>query len=733
MAAMAVLAAHKPKGRLRPDQSSAPLLLMALVALGVTSIASQIVLLREFLSVFYGNELVIGIVLTNWMILTGLGSFLGKFGRHLAHRTPPAILTLIGIALLPMITVTLLRLLRNLVFIPGSMIGITQAFAASLVLLAPFCLLSGFSFALLAAGLVEDRGRNPVALAYSVESLGSALGGAVFTLLILPWLDTFPALALLLAVDLGLAFLLAYRGRHRRLQALCLSLLLATTLGLGLLKPDGLTRGFLFPGQELLAFQDTPYGNLTVTRQGEQLNFFENTMLMSSTSEVAATEESVHLAMAQHPRPQDVLLIGGGISGASHEILKYPVTALDLAEVNPWIIDLGRTFTKAFDDPKIRVILDDARRYVRQSTRRYDVVLINLPDPETAHLNRYFTVEFFQELKRVLKDGALIGISLLPAAEYQGPEAKLLSSSLQATLKHIFATVLIVPGGRNYFLASDGPLDIHIGQLIEQRGVSTAYVNRYYLDDRMLEDRSREISASLDLTAPLNTDFTPVCYFQQLALWLSSLGDSTKPWLLLCLVALLMLASKSSAIHVGVFVSGFCASSFEMTLLLAFGALYGSLYQMTGLVVTAFMSGLAAGSWAIRRFARQAHIGSFILLQLVVAASGLLLALLLCRLQGQNLPPSTVHLLFSGLAFAVAALVGMEFAVAAQIRTENAATVASELYGLDLAGSAVGALLVTVYAIPLLGITKVCLLLGLLSALSGGLCLLRRRRYQISG
>ncbi len=52
------------------------------LSLGFTSTITQIILLREFLSVFYGNELVIGIILGNWMIITGIGSYLGKFRKN---------------------------------------------------------------------------------------------------------------------------------------------------------------------------------------------------------------------------------------------------------------------------------------------------------------------------------------------------------------------------------------------------------------------------------------------------------------------------------------------------------------------------------------------------------------------------------------------------------------------------------------------------------------------------
>jgi len=62
-------------------------LFFAVTALGISSIAVQLIVLREFLNVFYGNELVFGIILGSWFLLTGLGSYLGRYVRKLVNKT----------------------------------------------------------------------------------------------------------------------------------------------------------------------------------------------------------------------------------------------------------------------------------------------------------------------------------------------------------------------------------------------------------------------------------------------------------------------------------------------------------------------------------------------------------------------------------------------------------------------------------------------------------------------
>lgn len=694
----------------------------ALLALGATAVATQIILLREFLSIFHGNELVIGIVLACWLILTGAGAFLGGSApRWVAHRSAIP-LTLLGLGLVPLLTVFLLRFLRNLIFTAGGMIPIVEAFIAAGILLAPFCCISGFSFTLFATALSGSPGRNPTAAAYFWESLGSAAAGLLFSLVLLPNLETFQGLSILLAVNAGLAYA---HARNNRARALSLVGAISLIAGLALLVSGNLdraTRQFLFPGQPIAFFKDTPYGHLTVTRQEGQVSLFENGVLMFSTDDVTANEENVHYAMAQHSAPRNVLLIGGGIAGTTDEILKYGVERVDYTEMNPWILRIGRQFTDALGDPRIHVINDDGRRFVRTSTRRYDVALINLPDPETIQLNRFYTAEFFRELKRVLADSAVVSTSLLPSAEYQGPAARRSSSILYATLRRSFAEVLVVPGARNYFLASDRPLDIHIGQLIERRTVSTTYVNRFYLDDRMLEQRSADLMRSFDAGAPANTDFMPLSYYYQLNYWLSYFGAAPAVWLLLAAAAILLLAWRFSAVGAGIFVGGFVGVSLEMLLLLAFQTLAGALYAMTGIVIAAFMAGLAAGSYVAGRFFARAGILAFAGIQFGVGMVCMLLPLLFASLRATTISTENMQGVFFLLAFLLAVLFGMEFAIASSVKKGAVASTASELYGLDMAGSALGALIVSVYAIPIMGVADVAKVLAWASVGGAAVC-----------
>jgi len=73
---------------------------------------------------------------------------------------------------------------------------------------------------------------------------------------------------------------------------------------------------------------------------------------------------------------------------------------LDYIEINPALIEIGEMFTdNLIMDEKIRIINRDARLFLSKTKKRYDVVLINLPNPSNVQLNRYYTLEFFEKLK----------------------------------------------------------------------------------------------------------------------------------------------------------------------------------------------------------------------------------------------------------------------------------------------------------------------------------------------
>ena len=707
-------------------------LVLSIVASGATSIVTQVVLLREFLSAFGGNELVLGIVLANWMILTGIGSFLGKNSAKAGPGIPLIVVFLLLIAVLPPSTLLLLRALRNVIFPVGGMIGISGILYGSFVLLIPYCLVSGFLFSLFAFTISELYRANLITRVYTYEAIGSIVGGLVFNLTLVFLLKSFQNLLVVMLFDCVVAFLLSLRY-CRTGMTYTVAVLSLGAVGIGVTSNlDDITKSFLFKDQSVLYYKDTPYGNLTVTSQGEQKNFYEDNVLLFSTHDITQNEEAVHYAMVQHPDPHRVLLISGGISGMTQEILKYAVDRIDYVEINPWIIDIGKSYAPSLANEKIKVINEDGRLFVKTTRDRYDVVLINVPEPNTAQLNRFYTVEFFQELLPRLNDGAVISLSLVSSADYVSSEARTVRSILYNSLATVFRNILIVPGMRDYFVASNRDLSIGIARLIDQKNIQTSYVNRNYIDDELLSQRSDYIRNGIDRSTEVNHDFAPVSYYRQNLIWLSQF--SFNYWIIVggVVILLVVFLARLNAVTFGIFVGGFAASSIEVVLLISFQILYGYVYQITGLLITIFMGGLAFGSLQRDRLIPRASMKAYASLLMGIALFALVLPTLLTGLQSSTPSYVVVHALFFLLTFVFATLIGAQFSVASSLQKGRVDSVASELYGVDMIGSAIGALMVAACLIPMLGIVNVCFVIAALS-FTGGLSSFVQRGFHDEG
>jgi spermidine synthase len=452
-----------------------------------------------------------------------------------------------------------------------------------------------------------------------------------------------------------------------------------------------------------------------------------------------------------------VLLVSGGVAGVAKEILKYNVAGVDCVELDPLVIETGSRFLpEHFADPRIRVIATDARQFVRQTTNRYGVVILALPDPSTAQLNRFFTVEFFSGVKRVLTDGGVLSFALGRYENYVSPELAQLLASAHRSLQPSFTNILVLPGSRVFFLASDGPLHGDIAARIAAQGIPTKLVNRHYLDAMLTADRMADIQRAVSQPAALNRDFSPMLYFYHLRHWMSqftmSFGVLQAALLLLLFVYLVRLRGPALVL----FASGFAGSALEVVLLLAFQVLCGSVYHQVGVIVTVFMVGLSLGAmWANRSSVssfggassaspinlgphvtrpsemdaarsqsapRQRQARCLSHLAFALAGYAILIPLLLPLLNRMGNTIASllaIKAVIALLTLILAVLVGAQFPLANRQQFDGTAAGASRLYTADFIGASLGALLASTLLIPVMGVTGVCLLTAALNILGG--------------
>jgi len=701
--------------------------LVSAAALGLSAVATQLCLLRELLGAFSGNELVLGICLGNWFLLTAAGAWLGEVAAHARRPLPVFVAGQFAAALIPLAQVAAVRGLRDVVFLRGEAVGLTGTWLGSLGLLAPFCLVAGALLTLGCRVLAAGEGPAGIGAVYCADAAGSVAGGALFVFVLVPHFDHFALLCAPAFLNLAAGALLGWRIRSRALVAAGGALAGALALGISLGDGDALTTALQHRGERVVYRANSPYGRLIVCDRSGLLTFYENGIPVAATQNTTQVEEAVHYAMCQRPGARRVLLIGGGVAGDAREILRYPfVAGVTYVELDPAIIAAGRRLVAGnLDDPRITLAPADGRRFVRESRARYDVVIVDLPDPSTSQLNRFYTAGFFAEAHGALGPDGVLAFGLGHYENFAGPELARLLSCARQTLQGAFAHVVMIPGGRVFFLASDGPLEPGVARLIEASAVRPRLVNGNYLGATLSPDRMADLGRAASRPAELNTDLNPVLYYYELRLWLSQFGGTSAALgIALALALAAYLAALGPAPRV-IFAAGFAASGLEIVLLLGFQMLYGSVYRQVGLVVTVFMGGLAAGAWAAgRASSRVPAARALAVLGLGIAAFALAVPPILRASQAVDATPGG-PLVGQGLillaTLGLAAMVGAQFPLAAAAGGPAAAP--ARLFSADLAGAALGALLVASLLVPLAGVPAVCLLIAVLNAACAGLAL----------
>ncbi len=698
-----------------------------LVLIGFTAAIAQIVLMRELMVVFYGNEISLGLMLGSWLFWTAVGSAIAGRVALEPRRLMAGLEALVALALPA--TILAVRASRSVLeAVPGESLGPGPMLLGSLATLSLFCVLSGSLFPagsrLYADQVVTSTGEAAGSV-YLLEALGSAAGGMLAGLVLVR-----SVAPLEIALGLGLLNLLAAAGlvirarfaRRAAMGALAgITVLLALPFGVPRLEAVSLER--FWRGFRLVANRNSVYGNLAVVRTEGASSLYENGLNLFNVPDPAAAEEAVHYALLEHPSPRSLLLIGGGANGSLAQALQHAsLERIDYVELDPAILDLF----PIQNDPRVRVHVTDGRLFLKTTASTFDVIIVNLPDPQTAQLNRFYTVEFFREAARKLTGSGILALRLTAAEDYISPELAAFLRSIYKTLRAVFPEVTAIPGENVLFFGAKRPGVLAAGSeellaRLRARHLKTSYVREYYIPFRMMPDRMADLDRQIQPRpeTPVNRDFAPVAYYFDVALWSSRFNHGYRDlframagvdfrWLagtlgavLLVLVAKKRRAQTAAACCTAAM--GFTLIGLEMLLLLAFQAIYGYVYQQLAIIIAAFMAGMALGSWLALRAPARRGMRALVFLQLGAAIAPLLLCAVF---------QAVTQVLFPVLALGCGMLGGYEFPVASRIFSGRST---GTLYALDLAGSCLGAVLFSVYLIPVFGFLKTAVLAAMVS------------------
>jgi spermidine synthase len=669
-----------------------------LVVIGFVSTSVQILLIREIMNFAGGYELITGTFLSSWLI----GS---AFGAAMAHKSSLNNIKKINLifSIAPAVSLFLLIFLERIFLNPGETPSYLISVFITLISLLPFCFVSGFSFIKLIIKAEKSVGYNP-GRSFSFETAGSIAAGIVVSVLMAGLLNTYQLLILVIIINLAYVLLSFYSiNRKRQIIILCVLVILA---GFTLLSnPDNFFRQQLLHGVKVKDTRDTPYGNITLAEYRGEKSVYYNQRLQSYLNDEIDREENIHYAMLQHNKPENVLLISGDIKSNLKELLKYDVKKIVFVERDPALIDEEHLQNDILSG-KLFVINDDAFRYIKNTKANFDVIFLLIPPPSTLLLNRFYTTEFFSEVKKRMGTNGVFVCSPGSGENYYSKESVVLYSSVFNSLKAIFRNVRPIVGNKLFFVSSDSEITTLLCNMAEIKGIKTVYVNSDYLSDDLINKKSDEVLSLINPEVRQNTFGYPVASFHFQSYNLSKNLNEKIPSIIIIVLIFIIPAFSVRRKNLIMFSSAAALAGFEISTLLVLQTAVGNMYLLTGLVISSMMTGLAIGSYF--------NLKKSDLFMLRITGIILIIFYICAGLIFNKIPDTGNHVLaviiLLSFIFVPAALTGQLFNLITKSKEPFA--VPSSVYSADLTGSALGFILTSGFMIPALGINLTIILLS---------------------
>jgi len=740
-------------------------------AVGAAALAGQTVLVRELMVSFYGTELALVCGVSCWLLFVAMGAVSGAaLVRAVGAAGALARLAVVGLALGLQGQFALARLVRPLLGVGvGQFVSLRMMLVGAAAAALPAAFPVGFFFAA-ACRWQEGQEALPgrgIGRLYVAEALGSSGAGALLSLVLLGRIGAGAVVAG--AGGLLLVATAVHAAVWRRPRVALVWVIVGTAGCAGVVAAGPALNGLSvllrwrsYSTFRLVDARDTRYQHVELGAREGEFVLVRNGRPAGQFPDAAAARRGAALLLTQHPRPRDVLVVGGGLGGLCQQMLTTPIRSLDFVEPDPQVAELllkhmPAALREPLNDGRFSLYGQDARHFLRRAAEgraRYDLIVVGVGDPTSVADSRYYTVEFCRLVKRMLRSGGVAAFCGVTASENymrSGP-VRDYTGCIYRTVREVFGTVVVRPGDEFCFFASDAPgaptsEAAELGDRFDRLGLEPAALRRGFELVEFPPERTRWATELLEEgrgEALLSTDARPVAFTLFLAVQryyapsadgrrlLSDSADvfararqSGPAWLLLPFAALLVLLTlvrlgfgRRRAVPVActlaVLTSGVFGLSAEMLIVYGYQVAFGYVYRDISILVGLFMMGLAAGGWASSRSRRGRGIGTLVMLEALQGA--VILAV----------PAAGAALSFSPYAFMCLApvagfLTGAPFPLAARASLRHvgdAGAVAGVLDGADHLGGMIGAACVGLLLVPAVGLMRVAAVLALVKCIS---------------
>ncbi len=771
----------------------------AYFSLGSFALVSQTMILREFFVVVYGNEFIFGVLLANWLIGIFSGALMGSAAVDRDKKNLRTFsLSLILLSVLFPLSITAIRFLYT---ISGTSVGTYVSFSNvmlySALFIIPVSFFIGFAFPVAArihtgdsttaAAASHDRVQK-ISTIYIVEALGSLLSGVIYTFFLVGRFNPYFIAGLITLPLLASCWAAVNKSRFKIIRFICVLMLILNLLALTPFvnrKIENFTvekRWRSFSQLPLNFAMDSKYQDIAVSRLSNQYNLYLNTMLAA----VFPNDDdnmilSAHL-VAQHPplpayQRLRILVIGDAVSGLAEYLLRFDVEKLVSVEIDSKVVETILIFLSPLEkqriqtyqaDGRFQIKIRDGRKYVKDlvvgrepelKSPCFDIVYVNVPEPSTLLLNRFYTVEFYSDLARILRKNGVVALKATASEDYMQGIVSDYTASIYNTVKAVFPYVKAAPGAQDFIFASMDPGAVSDKpSILEERyiqtGVSPGNLGLIFYS-LYPPQKTEAVNLALNSHAQyhINTDERPMAgfNFNKIIGWYGKsrvshvleffekvrVGDIIIIALVLFFARLAFIAVKRKSSDItreqalkfhtllAVFSGGMVGLSLELVIIYTFQNNFGSVYHIIGFIIAIFMFGLPMGALVSNALMDREKlceerevIKMIIFIQGVIAAFAFILPYMVTLFMRFSL---LNQLVIFAATIVIGFAIGFLFPFAVNLylgRSERIGRAAGVIDAFDHMGAAVGAFFIGSLFLPVMGVTKVCHLLALFPLLS---------------
>lgn len=737
----------------------------------------QVILFREQMVLLEGNELALSLMMAWWLVGIAAGALLPK---RFCSESKNDFWLIASILFLPFTLAACTALIRFAPWIlsipsqenPSPL----QVLIISAVSVFPSSLSIGFTFPLLSIAFkncsTSRAGSSAVADVFIYEALGSVLGGILLLLQVVPRWPPFAIAVFALMITL----VLFINRIGRKISAVLFLSLLVLSLGKIPQKIDSWAASVRWQirheGFQFIRAKETPYQRLELGERDGQTTVFGNGSPLFSFPDDYTYSQWAAMSLSQYPNPQTVLSIGAAGSELYPFYAQWGAREFLGIELDRGIHEIiGERQAAESSTARPAWAHADAIRYLtgNPSPKQYDLIAIKQPDPLNAVLNRFYTREFFQLLRKSLAEDGVVALTISGTPNYEMGDVGFYCGTLYWTLRDVFPQVLAVPGMEWWFFASPSRIFLDDPQKIIDRYKRlhpssenfSPEIYRIYYDSLRIQQMEKAFQLYAD--TPRNSDARPLCYLYNLLLWTKQYGYLKRlpveslaftGWtlagigaagvILLFLAALGITRAASPKLAKGastplavLLLAGMSAMAAEIAIILFYQSRVGYLYQRIGIFFGAFMLGLALGAAFARRLHTRNGLSAatgFILLEITFAILLLLTPALLKMTLILSMHAICVEIALLLWLAILAFMMGTILPSAARM-AEGQGTALASLAGsvdaFDCAGGAIGAIVAGLFLIPTIGLINLFYVLAGINIVCGILLLGRLRKSTI--